>query len=236
MGSLILSSACSGFPIVVNRTSQGSRRSSLLQPAPESCSRSARAKSLLLQAFQGSNTQSCHSRREILQQSVGIASSLLFAREWAIGGRPAGAVPEPDDKLLCEADCLAKLDDVETVTLPSGLKFKEIRVGKGPSPPVGYQVVVNYVAMTPNGRVFDSSLNRGFPYDIRVGAGQIVPGLDEGLKTMKVGGLRRLYIPGNLSFPKGLPSAAGRPRVPPASPVIFDVELLIIPGLDSDEA
>ncbi len=107
--------------------------------------------------------------------------------------------------------------------------------------------------MTPSGKVFDSSLDRGFPYDIRVGAGQvgnmpaqqfmgltdlqhrviawqrsdasgnwsrtgnqagsavqIVAGLDEGVATMKVGGLRRLYIPGNLSFPKGLPSGPGR--------------------------
>lgn len=49
---------------------------------------------------------------------------------------------------------------------------------------------------------------------------------------MKVGGVRRLYIPGELAFPKGLPAAAGRPRVPPSSPVMFDVQLLYIPGLD----
>ena len=125
--------------------------------------------------------------------------------------------------------------------------------------------MAHYVAMTPNGKVFDSSLNRGAPYDIRIGAGQvrgagrgvgvglprsarrptpaappsplsqIVPGLDEGIATMRVGGLRRVYVPGALAFPKGLPSGPGRPRVPPASPVVFDVELLYIPGLDSDE-
>lgn len=52
---------------------------------------------------------------------------------------------------------------------------------------------------------------------------------------MKTGGVRRLYIPGDLAFPKGLPAAAGRPRVPPASPVIFDVQLLYIPGFDVDD-
>ncbi len=67
------------------------------------------------------------------------------------------------------------------------------------------------MALTPKGRVFYSSLDgAGRPVDIRVGAGQVVPGLDEGLQTMKPGGLRRLYIPGDLSFPKGLKSAAGR--------------------------
>ena len=86
--------------------------------------------------------------------------------------------------------------------------------------------------MTPEGRIFASSLERGSPYDLRVGAGQIVEGLDEGLRTMRVGGLRRIFIPGNLAFPKGLASAPGRPRGPPASPVVFDVQLLYIPGLE----
>jgi peptidylprolyl isomerase len=89
--------------------------------------------------------------------------------------------------------------------------------------------------MTPDGRVFASSLGKGKGYDIRVGTGQVIPGLDEGLTTMKSGGIRRLYIPGNLSYPKGLPAGPGRPRVMPASPVVFDVQLLLIPGMDDDE-
>ena len=134
--------------------------------------------------------------------------------------------------MLCDAACEAALKDARLVELPSGLSYKEIAVGSGPSPPVGYQVVAHYVAMTPAGRVFDSSLTRGAPYDIRVGSGQIVAGLDEGLASMKVGGLRRIFVPGPLAFPRGLPSGPGRPRVPPASPVVFDVQLLYIPGLD----
>ena len=158
------------------------------------------------------------------------------------------------------------------------------------------QVVANYVAKTPQGKIFDSSLDKGKPYDIRVGAGQVctkdrvgmpavhwmqslelacvlkaacafqhslaaiicsrghcsflrlpgadtkrcspnlevllqvIAGLDEGLGSMKVGGIRRLYIPGNLAFPKGLASGPGRPRVPPKTPVVFDVELVYVPG------
>jgi peptidylprolyl isomerase len=56
--------------------------------------------------------------------------------------------------------------------------------------------------------------------------------LDEGILTMRSGGIRRLYIPGELAFPKGLASAPGRPRISPFSPVVFDVKLIYIPGLE----
>ena len=137
--------------------------------------------------------------------------------------------------MLCDPECFARAADLPRVKTASGLEYQDIIVGTGATPPVGYQVTVNYVAMTPQFKVFDSSVERKIPYDIRVGAGQVIPGLDEALRTMKVGGLRRCFIPGNLAFPKGLASAAGRPRVPPASPVVFDVQLLLIPGLEDEE-
>ncbi|GFR43996.1 hypothetical protein Agub_g5142 [Astrephomene gubernaculifera] len=174
-------------------------------------------------------------RRQFLQGSVALAAAAAVLA----GSQPAAlaaSLPPQDIKVLCNAECTAQLDAVETVTLPSGLQYKDIVVGSGPNPRVGFQVVAHYVAMTPNLRVFDSSLEKGKPYDIRVGAGQIIPGLDEGILGMKTGGVRRLYIPGSLAFPRGLKAAAGRPSVPPASPVVFDVQLLYIPGLeDADE-
>ena len=77
----------------------------------------------------------------------------------------------------------------------------------------------------------------GKPNDVRItGLGQgetnVIPGLDEGILTMRSGGVRHLYIPGDLAFPKGLASAPGRPRISPFSPVVFDVKLLYIPGLE----
>jgi hypothetical protein len=57
-----------------------------------------------------------------------------------------------------------------------------------------------------------------------------VPGLDEALTSMRVGGVRRVYVPGPLAFPKPLKAAAGRPSVPANSPLVFDVQLLYIPG------
>ena len=92
--------------------------------------------------------------------------------------------------------------------------------------------------MTPEGRIFENSVEKGKPFDIRVVSGDAdspastVAGLNEGLKTMRSGGLRRLYVPGALGFPKGLPSGPGRPRLAPNSDVIFDVALRYIPGLE----
>ena len=63
----------------------------------------------------------------------------------------------------------------------------------------------------------------------------MIPGLDQGLTSMRPGGVRRLFVPGNLAFPKPLPAAAGRPRVPANSPVIFDVQFLYQPGFEDLE-
>ncbi|XP_068667031.1 peptidyl-prolyl cis-trans isomerase FKBP16-3, chloroplastic [Aristolochia californica] len=145
----------------------------------------------------------------------------------------AGLPPEEKAK-LCDDECEKELENVPMTTTESGLQYKEIKVGTGPSPPIGFQVAANYVAMVPSGQIFDSSLEKRQLYLFRVGSGQVIKGLDEGILSMKVGGKRRLYIPGSLAFPKGLSSAPGRPRVPPSSPVIFDVSLEYIPGLELD--
>ncbi|KAJ4807811.1 Peptidylprolyl isomerase [Rhynchospora pubera] len=145
----------------------------------------------------------------------------------------AGLPPEDKPK-LCDQACEKELENIPMVTTESGLQYKDIVVGEGPSPPIGFQVAANYVAMVPSGQIFDSSLEKGQPYIFRVGSGQVIKGLDEGILSMKVGGKRRLYIPGSLAFPKGLNSAPGRPRVAPNSPVMFDVSLLYIPGLDDE--
>lgn len=63
----------------------------------------------------------------------------------------------------------------------------------------------------------------------------MIAGLDEALQAMRTGEVRRLYIPGPLAFPKGLKAGPGRPTVPAGSPVVFDVQLAYIPGVDDDE-
>nr|KYP66003.1 hypothetical protein KK1_012281 [Cajanus cajan] len=170
-----------------------------------------------------------NSRRDFLGLALGV-SGLFIGSLDATG---AGLPPEEKPK-LCDDTCQKELEN-PMVTTASGLQYKDIKVGQGPSPPVGFQVAANYVAMVPSGQIFDSSLEKGQPYIFRVGSGQVIQGLDEGILSMKVGGKRRLYIPGSLAFPKGLTSAPGRPRVPPSSPVVFDVSLEYIPGLEVDE-
>ncbi|CAH9141403.1 unnamed protein product [Cuscuta epithymum] len=169
-------------------------------------------------------------RRSLMNIGVGLLS--FESGSTFVGA--AGLPPEEKPK-LCDQSCEKELENVPMVTTESGLQYKDIKVGRGPSPPIGFQVAANYVAMVPSGQIFDSSLEKRQVYIFRVGSGQVIKGLDEGILSMKVGGKRRLYIPGPLAFPKGLTSAPGRPRVPPSSPVIFDVSLEYIPGLEDEE-
>lgn len=169
-------------------------------------------------------------RRSVIRLFLGLS---CLTRDINVANA-AGLPPEERPK-LCDNACEKELENVPMVITESGLQYKDIKVGQGPSPPIGFQVAAHYVAMVPSGQIFDSSLEKGQPYIFRVGSGQVIKGLDEGILTMKVGGLRRLYIPGPLAFPKGLPSAPGRPRVAPNGPVIFDVNLLYVPGLETEE-
>ncbi|XP_011043601.1 PREDICTED: peptidyl-prolyl cis-trans isomerase FKBP16-3, chloroplastic-like [Populus euphratica] len=173
-------------------------------------------------------------RRDCVIRLVFGVSTLCNIGSFDNVAKGAGLPPE-DKPRLCDETCEKELKNVPMVTTESGLQFKDIKVGQGPSPPVGFQVAANYVAMVPSGQIFDSSLEKGQIYIFRVGSGQVIKGLDEGILSMKVGGKRRLYIPGPLAFPRGLTSAPGRPRVAPNSPVVFDVSLEYIPGLEVEE-
>ena len=108
------------------------------------------------------------------------------------------------------------------VTTPSGLKYTDEVVGTGATPQKGQTVTVHYTGTLENGKKFDSSRDRGTPADFRIGVGAVIPGWDEGLMTMKVGGKRKLVIPGALGYGR-----AGRPPdIPPNATLVFDVELL----------
>jgi peptidylprolyl isomerase len=106
------------------------------------------------------------------------------------------------------------------IVTASGLKYVDIVQGNGPSPRLGQTVVVNYVGTLENGTKFGSSFDEGRPSEFRLG--DVIPGWNEGLKSMKVGGKRKLVVPGPLAY-----GAQGRPpTIPPNATLIFEIELL----------
>jgi peptidylprolyl isomerase len=110
----------------------------------------------------------------------------------------------------------------KSVTTASGLMYTDLIVGKGQSPVAGKQVKVHYTGWLENGTKFDSSLDHGQPFVFTIGAGQVIPGWDEGVMTMKTGGKRKLIIPPQLGY--GSAGAGG--VIPPDATLIFEVELL----------
>ncbi len=110
------------------------------------------------------------------------------------------------------------------MTTPSGLSYADLIVGNGAVPAPGKAVKVHYTGWLENGTKFDSSVDRGEPFVFTIGAGQVIPGWDEGVKTMKVGGKRKLVIPPQLGY--GAAGAGG--VIPPNATLIFEVELLDI--------
>jgi FKBP-type peptidyl-prolyl isomerase-like protein len=108
------------------------------------------------------------------------------------------------------------------VTTASGLKYVDLVEGTGPSPKPGQTLSVNYAGTLENGTKFDSSYDRGTPFEFRIGTGSVIKGWDEGLMSMKLGGKRKLIIPPSLGYgPVGSP-----PKIPGNATLIFDVELM----------
>ena len=117
-----------------------------------------------------------------------------------------------------------------SVTTPSGLQITDTKVGTGATPRPGQICVMHYTGWLyengAKGRKFDSSLDRGRPFEFPLGRQQVIAGWDEGVATMKVGGKRTLVIPPALGY--GARGAGG--VIPPNATLIFDVELLDLKG------
>jgi len=107
---------------------------------------------------------------------------------------------------------------------PAELKITDDVVGKGPEAKAGDTVRVHYTGTLMNGVKFDSSRDRGTPFDFKLGTGAVVKGWDKGVPGMKVGGTRRLVIPQALGYgDEGSP-----PNIPPKAGLKFEIELLEI--------
>lgn len=124
------------------------------------------------------------------------------------------------------ASPIAMADASQFTTTPSGLKYHDEKLGTGTEAVSGKAVSVHYTGWLDDkgqkGKKFDSSLDRGQPFQFGLGGGMVIKGWDEGVAGMKIGGKRTLIIPADLGY-----GARGAGAViPPNATLIFDVELL----------
>jgi len=112
----------------------------------------------------------------------------------------------------------------------AGLQVQDTKVGTGASPKTGQTCVMHYTGWLyqngQKGKKFDSSLDRGEPFEFKIGTRQVIAGWDQGVSTMKVGGKRTLISPPELGY--GARGAGG--VIPPNATLMFEVELLDVKG------
>ncbi len=104
---------------------------------------------------------------------------------------------------------------------PSGLIFIQTEKGNGQKPKVGQKVTLNYSGYLLNGKKFDSSFDRGTPFEFTLGKGEVIAGWDEGVAMMNVGGTATFVIPSVLGY-----GSNGAGDIPPFAPLVFEVQLL----------
>ena len=102
------------------------------------------------------------------------------------------------------------------------LQIEDLKVGEGTEVKSGDNISIHYLGTLENGTKFDSSYDRGEPFEVKIGVGYVIAGWDQGVIGMKVGGKRKLTIPYNLAYGEmGIPGT-----IPPKATLIFEVELM----------
>ncbi|SIO07036.1 FKBP-type peptidyl-prolyl cis-trans isomerase FkpA [Singulisphaera sp. GP187] len=109
----------------------------------------------------------------------------------------------------------------ETKTTASGVKYETLTEGTGAEAKSGQMVSVHYTGTLENGNKFDSSRDRGVPFEFTIGQGNVIRGWDEAIPGMKVGERRKLTIPASAGY-----GTRAQESIPPNSTLIFDVELV----------
>ncbi|MGH7564805.1 MAG: FKBP-type peptidyl-prolyl cis-trans isomerase [Gemmatimonadota bacterium] len=155
----------------------------------------------------------CGGDQEAGLEEAGVADTALETGS-ATAPAPASIATEYAPELE------VNLDEMERTA--SGLYMRDVREGDGEAAAEEDTVVVHYTGWLPDGMKFDSSRDRGEPFSFVLGEGRVIPGWEEGVSGMRVGGQRRLVIPPDLGYG---PIGAGD-VIPPDATLVFDVELL----------
>jgi peptidylprolyl isomerase len=144
----------------------------------------------------------------------------------ALAAALAAATASADEKKPTPPSDSEKKSESKMTKTSSGLQYEDTKVGTGASPQKGQTCVMHYTGWLwengAKGKKFDSSVDRGTPFEFPLGQGRVIKGWDEGVATMKVGGKRTLLIPPDLGY--GSRGAAG--AIPPNATLLFEVELL----------
>jgi peptidylprolyl isomerase len=154
-----------------------------------------------------------------MTRSASILLALLVAAPLVTVARPGVAATTMSYKPA------AATTAAKTVRLPDGLKYTDVKVGKGAMPRAGQTAIVHYTGTFLNGKKFESSRDDGQPFEFQLGKPRgVIKCWDEAVATMRVGGRRKLVCPPQLAYgDHGYP-----PVIPPNATLNFDVELLAI--------
>jgi peptidylprolyl isomerase len=164
--------------------------------------------------------------------SVGDKATLTIPSELGYGERAQAAIPA-NSTLIFNIEVISKkegakpfqVNGLDTTTLESGLKIIKLNsFQNAQQPKSGDLVSVDYSGYLVDGKLFDSSVDRGEPIKFPVGQGRVIKGWDEAIQLLHVGEKARLIIPSNLAY--GERGAGG--VIPPKATLIFDVELIAI--------
>jgi peptidylprolyl isomerase len=168
----------------------------------------------------------------IALMNQGGKARLIIPPDLAYGAAGAGGVIPPNATLIFDVELVSiqpgspaapvQVSDGDYQQTASGLRYADLQVGDGAVAEVGQTVSVHYTGWLENGQKFDSSLDRGEPFALTLGQGQVIRGWEEGVPGMRVGGRRQLVIPPELGY--GAAGAGG--VIPPDATLIFEIELL----------
>jgi peptidylprolyl isomerase len=158
---------------------------------------------------------------------ISLCVALAFAGCGGSSDNSSSGSTEAGGSTAAETTTAAKKTKPK-VTVPKGappkkLAVKELEEGNGAEAKAGSEVTVQYVGVNyKNGKEFDSSWSRNEPFTFALGAGQVIPGWDQGVEGMKVGGRRELIIPPELAYGE----AGSPPAIGPNETLVFVIDLL----------